>query len=101
MARLIEVDNLDHLPAAIVIKRSDVLLFRASGGYVTAGSDCIRVTGPMTTGTILADATVISPSGPPNAILFEAILQGKSQIEVLTGDPFYAPIAQHIEIRIE
>jgi hypothetical protein len=89
------------MPSIITIGRADVLLFRASGGRVTAGTGLMQVIGPLITGVVVNNGQILSPGGAPNAILILAVKAGKAQLEIVTGDPFYMPVSISIEVIIE
>lgn len=101
MAQLIEVDTLAPLPSRIRVKQGDLLLFRASGGHVTAGEGVVERLGPYTSALAGAGGEVLAPMGPPNTVLFAARQPGQATIDVVTGDPFYSAQATAIEIEVE
>jgi len=101
MGRLIEVNEVSEIPSVITIRRADVLLFRVSGGHVTAGTALIQVIGPLITGVFGNNAQIFSPEGAPNAILFLALQAGKAHLEIVTGDPFYTAASRSVEVIIE
>jgi hypothetical protein len=87
MARLIEVQDVDALPGALTLAVGDVLWFTASGGRVQSG-DVVVAIGAFQQGFVGPDGQVVTPAGPPTAMLFAARATGRAMIDVMTGDPF-------------
>lgn len=101
MPRLIEVDDAGACPSPLTLQPGDVLLFRAVGGVVRSGGTCVELLGPFTQAVVAEDGSVLSPVGPPNAVLFRARRPGRAGIEVVTGDPFYSPQMTPIDITVQ
>jgi hypothetical protein len=99
MARLIEVHDARVCPSPLAVRTGDVLLFRAAGGRVRSGA-AVEALGPFVPGEIGDHGEVLTPMGPPNAILFRARRPGRAAIEVVTGDPFHAPQTTELEIDV-
>ncbi|MEJ3749548.1 hypothetical protein WEI85_40600 [Actinomycetes bacterium KLBMP 9797] len=92
MSRLIDIQPATReLPAELTVAVGDVLRISASGGHVTAGT-AVRIVGIFIPAVVGIDGQVLSPAGSPNTVLFQAIAPGQAQIDVLTGDPWRAPV---------
>jgi len=101
MARLIEVQDAGGCPSPLTVRQGDVLLFRAAGGRVRAGGDAVELWGPFLPGVVGEDGDVLTPMGPPNAVLFRARRPGRARVDVVTGDPFHAPQTTTLDLTVE
>lgn len=91
MARLIEVGDAQSLPPQLSLRTGDLLVVRASGGFVSDGETIIERLGPFVPGSLQADGTILEPIGSPSTILFRARQTGRSTLSVSLGDPFFNP----------
>ena len=101
MARLIEVDNIGDLPARLTLKAGDGLMFAASGGHIRSGAEVVQIIGPFLSAVLGTNGEIVSPMGPPNAIIFLAHHPGGATIDVVTGDPFHAPHTTPLHLTVE
>jgi hypothetical protein len=101
MARLIEIDKPQELPARILIDVGDVLLFKASGGRVRSGATAVETLGPFIPGLLGNRGEILSPMGAPNTILFVARHPGHATIDVITGDPWRKSRSTVIDVDVE
>jgi hypothetical protein len=90
VARLIEVQDVGAY-SLVTLRTGDALLLRAAGVRIQEGGDVIEVIGPFVAAVLGDSGDVITPMGPPNTILLRARQSGRAVIDVITGDPFYAP----------
>lgn len=65
-----------------------VLHISATGGHVRSGEDVIEILGPFLPAVLGDDGNVLTPMGPPNAVLFRALKPGRAEVDVVTGDPW-------------
>jgi len=97
--RLIEVDPGRHdLSAGLAAAPGDVLSFRATGGRVRSGQ-AVEYVGAYTRGVVGPAGEVLSPAGPPGTALFRVVGPGTAELEVLTGDPWGAPVVHAVTVR--
>jgi hypothetical protein len=75
-----------------------LLLFRAAGGHVRSGHDVVELLGAFVTATVGDDGEILEPMGPPQAVVMRAKGPGRARIDVVTGDPFHAPITRSIDV---
>jgi len=101
MARLIEVQAVQDLPPGLTVRVGDLLLFRATGGRLRSGGAVLEALGAFMAATPVADGSILSAMGSPDAVLFLAREPGQARIEVMTGDPFHGPGATRLEITVE
>jgi len=101
MARLIEVQDARVSPSPLTVHLGDVLLFRATGGLVRSGADIVELLGPFLPALLGDDGNILTPMGPPNAVLFRARRPGQAVIDVVTGDPFNSPQTTALTITVE
>jgi hypothetical protein len=100
MARLIEIQDKQDIPDSLTVKQGDVLLFRATGGYVKSGAEVVGLIGHFVSG-VFANGELLFPAGTPDTVLFQARKLGRATIDVVTGDPYRAPRTTAIEIMVE
>ena len=101
MPRLIEVPDAQKCPSPQTIKVGDVFLFHATGGYVRSGDDVIELVGPFVTAIVGDEGKILTPMGPPNAVLFRARQPGRALVNLVTGDPFHSPQTTELRITVE
>jgi hypothetical protein len=100
MARLIEVLNVALCRSPLIIRVGDALLFHGLGGHVRSGGDAIEMLGPFVQATVGENGTVLTPSGPPNTVVFRARRTGTAAIDVVTGN-FSSPVTTSLQVEIE
>src|SRR5688500_12982384 len=100
MGRLIEVQDAQHC-ASLPIQRDDVLQFHATGRRIKSGSTVVEMLGPFLQGMVGVDGSILTPQGPPNAVLFCARQSGRAVIEVVAGDPWHGPETVSIQVTVE
>jgi hypothetical protein len=101
MARLIEVQDAHVCQAPLTVSVGDVFLFRAAGGHVRSGDDVVELLGAFRSAIVGDDGHIMTPVGPPNTTLFRARKPGRALIDVVTGDPFHAPMATALDVIVE
>ena len=98
MARLLEIEDAGACPSPLVVRAGDVLLLRAAGARILSGADDIELLGPFVTAVLGSNGEVLSPIGPPGAVLVVTRRLCRASIVATTGDPFHA--TQSIELTI-
>lgn len=89
MPRLIEITDVSAVPAQVTVAPGDVLWFAASGGRILPGeAGVLELVGIYQQAMMAEAGRIVSPEGPPAAVLFRAARGGASTIEVMSGDPF-------------
>jgi len=88
-------------PSPLVVRPGDVLLVRATGGRIRSGGDSVELIGSFLTAVLGDNGEILTPMGPPNAVLFLARRPGRTLIEVITGDPFHSPQTTGLNITVE
>jgi hypothetical protein len=88
MARLIEIQSGQRLPAKLNIRVGDALLFHATGGQVQSGAPVMEALGPFSASALSDVGEVLTALGGPDSILFVARRTGRCRIKVMTGDPW-------------
>ncbi len=108
MGRLIEIQDVESLPPQLTLKVGDVLWFAASGGRVRGGSDhragaaaVVQLVGTFVQSVLGAAGQIVSPAGPPNAVLFLASHAGRAIIDIVSGDPWNSPRTTTLEVTVE
>jgi hypothetical protein len=101
MARLIEVQDVRVCPSPLKVQVGDVLQFHVSGGHVRSGSNVVELLGPLLTAVVGDDGNILTPMGPPNSMLVRAKGTGQAMIDLVTGDPFHAPVTTRLYITVE
>jgi hypothetical protein len=94
LARLVEVQGTRECPSSLVVRPGELLLFWAAGGHVRSGHDVVELLGAFVTATVGDNGEILEPMGPPNAVVMRAKAPGRALIDVVTGDPFHAPITR-------
>ena len=101
MSRLIEIQPVTQdLPADLTVAVGDVLRFAASGGHVHEGA-AVEIVGIFVESVLGTDGRVLTPMGPPNAVLFHARMPGRAAIDVVTGDPWRSPVTRSMTVVVE
>ena len=81
------------------VRVGDVLMFAATGGRLLKGGTTVELLGVFSTSVLSDDGRVLSPVGPPTAVLFRALQSGQARIEVIRGDPWQgSPQRQQVAI---
>jgi hypothetical protein len=101
MGRLIQVPRAPACPSHLTVKAGDALLFTAVGVRVRSGADIVTIVGPFTPGVIGDDGQVLSPAGPPNAVMVVARQAGQAAIDVISGDPWHATQTTSLSLTVE
>lgn len=102
MPRLIEIrPGVQQAPATLNVHAEDLLTFAATGGRVTSGVASMEIIGIFRTSVLASDGRVLSPAGPPDAVVFRAGRPGRATIEVVVGDPWRSARTVHLEVLVE
>ena len=101
MSRLIEVQQMQHFPAPLVLRVGDVLLIQATGARMSEGGLAVELWGPFLSAVVGENGAVLAPEGPPNAVLARAREPGSATLELFTGDPFHAPRKVSLSVSVE
>jgi hypothetical protein len=101
MGRYIDIRPDDEgVPAELVLAVGDVVRVAATGGGVRSGTG-VELLGILTDSVVGLDGTVLTPLGPPGAVLFRACEPGRAVIELVSGDPFREPLTRSLVIQVE
>ena len=100
MARLIEIPEVPTCPSPLAVRTGDVVMFRAAGGRIQSGA-AVELLGPFVPGEVGTEGDILTPMGPPNAVLFLARGLGRATVDVISGDPFHAPVTTRLEIVVD
>ncbi|PRY48367.1 hypothetical protein LY71_1094 [Geodermatophilus tzadiensis] len=101
MSRLIDVrPDEDGLPPELVVAVGDVIRVAANGGRIRSGSG-VELLGVLSESVVGTDGSVLTPLGAPGAVLLRARSPGRAVVDVITGDPFRAPVTRSVTIRVE
>ena len=100
MPRLIEVQDPEGAAPGFELEAGDILRFNATGGHVQSGPDVVELLGAYLGALSVDGGQVLTPMGPPNAVLFRAIAPGRATIDVVTGDPFHGPQTTTLTIHV-
>jgi len=90
----------EGLPAELVLAVGDVVRVAATGGGVRSGTG-VEMLGILTEGVVGIDGSVLTPLGPPGAVLFRAREPGRAIVELVSGDPFREPLTRTLAVRVE
>ena len=101
MSRLINVERVTACPSSLTVRVGDVLLFAAIGARVRSGSDVVAIVGPFVPAVVGDEGQVLSPAGPPNAVMVMARQTGRAEIDVITGDPWHPTRTTGLNITVE
>jgi hypothetical protein len=88
MARLIDVSALQPMPAAIALRKGDLLIVRATGGCVVEGSAFMEQLGAFAAAALAPDGRVLDAMGSPDAVAFLARDVGRAKLKLMRGDPW-------------
>jgi hypothetical protein len=101
MNRFIDIRPDDEgLPSGLVITVGDVVRFTATGGRIRSGTG-VELLGILSDSVVGTGGVVLTPLGPPTAVLFLARSPGSAVVDVVTGDPFRSPATRSVVIRVE
>lgn len=101
VSRLIDIQPiLQDLPAELLVDVGDVLRFAATGAHLRAGT-ALELIGILNDSVLGTDGRVISPTGAPGTVLLRAVKPGWTMLEVVTGDPWQAPITWTLKVLVE
>jgi hypothetical protein len=98
--RLIEVRPSQGVEGPIVVETGDLVLLRASGTRLETGEGVIEVLGSFRTAVAGRDGAVLTPAGPPDAVVLRAVAPGHASAAVSTGDPFRNPGSRPLEFEV-
>jgi hypothetical protein len=101
VARLLEIQNSQELPLTLSLNVGDILLVRASGGHSRTGNSVVQMLGPYVPGVVGTNGQMLTPEGPPTAVLFLANSTGQAQIDVVTGDPWFGSVTTPCLITVD
>jgi hypothetical protein len=90
----------EGLPAELVLGVGDVVRVAATGGGVRSGTG-VELLGILTDSVIGTDGSVLTPLGPPGAVLFRAREPGRAVVELVSGDPFRESVTRSLVVRVE
>lgn len=100
MARLIDVEDVQSLPNQLDLHTGDLLVIKASGGFVSDGETVVERLGPFVPGSLQTNGTILSPMGSPNTVLFWARQTGQATVSVSLGDPFFNPQLVQVVVHV-
>jgi hypothetical protein len=101
MNRFIDIrPDEEGLPSELVISVGDVVRFTATGGRIRSGTG-VELLGILSDSVVGAGGSVLTPLGPPAAVLFLARSPGSAVVDVVSGDPFRSPTTRSVIIRVE
>jgi hypothetical protein len=90
----------EGLPSELVLTVGDVVRFAATGGHVRSGTG-VELLGILNDSVVGTDGSVLTPLGPPGAVLFRAESAGRAVVDVVSGDPFRSPVTRSVVVRVE
>jgi hypothetical protein len=90
----------EGLPAELVLGVGDVVRVAATGGGVRSGTG-VELLGILTDSVVGTDGSVLTPLGPPGAVLFRAREPGRAVVELVSGDPFRESVTRSLVVRVE
>jgi hypothetical protein len=101
MSRFIDIrPDEEGLPPELVITVGDVVRFTATGGRIRSGTG-VELLGILSDSVVGTGGAVLTPLGPPAAVLFLARSPGSAVVDVVSGDPFGSPATRSLIIRVE
>ena len=101
MSRFIDLrPDEESLPAELALAVGDVLRVAATGGAVRSGTG-VELLGVLTDSVVGTDGSILTPSGPPGAVLFCARSPGRAVVDVVSGDPFGSSVRRTLVVRVE
>jgi hypothetical protein len=101
MARLIEVQQGEGAPSPLAVRVGDLLLIRASGGWVRDGASVVELLGSFVPAVVADTGAVLAPAGPPGVVLVRARAPGAATLELAVGDPWHAPRTTALGLTVE
>lgn len=101
MARLIEIQDVAACPSPLRVQSGDVLVLRASGARIDAGSNAVDVLGAFSAAMLGDNGEVLAAMGAPGTVLLQARQPGDASITVIGGDPFHAPRTTIVRISVQ
>jgi hypothetical protein len=90
----------EGLPGELVLTVGDVVRVVATGGGIRSGSG-VELLGILTESVVGTDGSVLSPQGPPGAVLLRAREPGRAVVDLVSGDPFREPLTRTLVVRVE
>ena len=101
MSRFIDIRPAEEgLPSELVITVGDVVRFTATGGRIRSGTG-VELLGILSDSVVGTSGAVLTPLGPPTAVLLLARSPGSAVVDVVSGDPFRSPVTRSVTIRVE
>lgn len=100
MGRLIEIATMQGLPPVLDVCIGDLLVFNASGAHVLAGAEAVALLGSFMKSVVGDSQQVLSPAGPPNAVVFLVQRSGLAKISIVTGSPWHGTKTTALELAI-
>ncbi len=101
MKRFIDIrPDEEDLPSELVITVGDVVRFTATGGRIRSGTG-VEFLGILSDSVVGTDGSVLTPLGPPTALLLLARSPGSAVVDVVSGDPFRSPSTRSVIIRVD
>lgn len=101
MARLIEIHDVANCPGILTVQAGDVLLLSAAGARLHADDGVVEPLGSFLVGTLADHGGIVSPMGPPARVLLIARRPGQASVDIIVGDPFYAPRTIRLKVVVE
>jgi hypothetical protein len=90
----------EGLPTELVLAVGDVVRVAATGGGLRTGTG-VELLGILTESVVGTDGCVLTPLGPPGAVLFRAREPGHAVLDLVSGDPFGEPLTRSLVVRVE
>lgn len=101
MASLIRLEPVDgQLADQIRVGTGDVLVATATGARLRSGT-AVEVLGIFVEGVLGTDGRALSPMGAPNTVLLRASSPGKSEVDLITGEPWRSPHTHTLTVTVE
>ena len=101
MSRLIDVQRVEDCTSPLKVHVGDVLVLAASGARVRAGDKVVELSGPFQSAVVGTTGEVMSPEGPPNAVLVRGRRPGLATIDVFAGESFRASRPSTLTVAVE
>jgi len=101
MSRLIEVRRVEDCASPLKIRVGDVLMLAASGARLQVGDDAVELSGPFQSAVVGTTGEVMTPEGPPNAVLVRGRQPGLATIDVFAGESFRASRPSTLTVAVE
>lgn len=101
MSRYIDVrPDEEGLPSELVLAVGDVVRFAATGGRIRSGTG-VELLGVLSESVVGTDGSVLTPLGAPGTVLIRARSPGLAVVDVVSGDPFRAPVTRSVAVRVD